>query len=156
MKRFSICAALVAVLALAVAPSAFADQDFTCSNGRSVGLDGSNSLWPPNHKYHDYTAWGQGTAMDMNARVMTAITSDEPDVGLGSGGPKHAEDAKPAMATGTGSGNYAETFHQLRSERAGPGDGRVYTVNVMASWNMGLITCSHSFQVTVPHDMGNN
>src|SRR3954465_14751267 len=136
MKRISKCAALVAALALVAPSAALANQSHDCGMGRSITLTGSNSLWPPNHKYHDYTVTAIGTAMDMHTDLMTGITSDEPDVGVGSGGPKHDNDANPFMASDSRGGSTASTFHQLRAERAGPGDGRTYTFTAMATWNM--------------------
>src|SRR3954451_3091144 len=98
MKKFGLCAALVGALVFAMAPTAFADQTFDCGMGRTLSLTGANSLWPPNHKYHDYTARAVVNPMDMAADLVTAIPSDEPVVGPGSGGPNHANDANPFMA----------------------------------------------------------
>jgi len=156
MKRLSICAALVGVMVFAAAPtSALADQTHDCGNGRSITLTGSNTLWPPNHKYHDYTVTAIGTAMDVHTDLMTAITSDEPDVGIGSGGPTHDQDANPFMASDSQNKSTASTFHQLRSERAGPGDGRTYTIKATATWNMA-VQCMATFTVNVPHDQRNS
>src|SRR3954468_21009436 len=107
MKRISKCAALVAALALAAPSAALADQSHDCGMGRSITLTGSNTLWPPNHKYHDYTVTAIGTAMDAQTDLMTAIPSDEPDVGIGSGGPTHDQDANPFMASDSQDGSTA-------------------------------------------------
>jgi len=144
---------LIAVGALAVPSAALADQSKDCGSGRSISLTGANTLWPPNHKYHDYTVTATGTAMDFQTDLMTAVTSNEPDVGIGSGGPQHANDANPAMASDSESGSTASTHHQLRAERSGAGSGRTYTFNVSATWDMNPATmCTATFTVFVPHD----
>src|SRR3954468_20241745 len=84
--------AMVGALVFAAAPTAFANQSQTCDMGRSITLTGANSLWPPNHKYHPYTVSALGNPMDTHADVMTTVGSDEPDVGVGAGGPQHDQD----------------------------------------------------------------
>src|SRR3954469_22571697 len=151
MKRISKCAALVAALAVVAPSAALANQSHYCGMGRSITLTGANSLWPPNHKYHPYTVTAIGTALDFQTDLMTAITSNEPDVGIGAGGPQHANDANPAAASDSESGSPAATHHQLRSERSGAGKGRTYTFNVSATWDMNPTTnCMATFKVTVP------
>jgi hypothetical protein len=156
MKKLGLGAALVGALAFALpTATALADQSHDCGMGRSITLTGANTLWPPNHKYHDYTVTAIGNAMDFHTDLMTAITSNEPDIGIGSGGPQHANDANPAMASDSEDSNTASTFHQLRAERAGPGNGRTYTFNVTATWDMLMTTtCMAQFTVNVPHDQG--
>jgi hypothetical protein len=70
---------------------------------------------------------------------ITAITQDEPVTGAGSG---HTE----ADASGIG-----EASAQVRAERAGTGDGRVYRIAFDADDGKGG-TCSGSVKVEVPHD----
>jgi len=142
---------LVAIAALGLPGTALADQSHDCGSGRTISLTGANTLWPPNHKYHDYTVTATGTALDMRTDLMTAITSNEPDVGIGSGGPTHAQDANPFMASDSENGPTASTFHQLRAERSGAGKGRTYTFMVTATWNMA-VQCNATFTVRVPHD----
>jgi hypothetical protein len=154
MKRLALSAAVIGVLFALAPAAALADQSHDCGMGRSITLTGSNTLWPPNHKYHDYTVTAIGTAMDMHTDLMTGIVSDEPDVGVGAGGPKHNNDANPFMASDSQDGPTASTFHQLRAERAGPGDGRTYTFTATATWNM-LQSCTATFTVSVPHDQRN-
>src|SRR4051794_16748092 len=111
---------LVAVTALALPASAFADQSFDCGSGRSLTLTGSNTLWPPNHKYHNYTVTAIGNSLDQNVDLSSTVTSNEPDVGIGSGGPNHANDANPFTAMGSNdSGNTVSVQQALRSERSG-------------------------------------
>ena len=103
-------------------------------------------LWPPNHKLHVYTLAdcakvdvcpnGQAIA---DGRV-TRITVDE-DIDVGKGGDGHTThyDARIIDAT----------HFELRSERQGGSDGRVYTVYyVDANDNEG------SCQFIVPHNRG--
>lgn len=144
---------LVAVAALAVPASALADQSFDCGSGRSLTLQGANTLWPPNHKYHDYTVSAIGNALDQNVDLSSTVTSNEPDVGLGSGGPQHAMDANPfTAAASNNSGGDVSVFQQLRAERSGRGTGRTYTFHVSATWDFMTQSCSTTFSVFVPHD----
>ncbi len=79
-------------------------------------------LWPPNHKLVEIDASVVVTDVcDPDATfVLTSITSNEPDDGLGDG---DAENDIQDAEFGT-----ADTKFQLRAERAGVGDGRVYTI----------------------------
>jgi len=104
-------------------------------------------LWPPNHKLHTYSLAdcagitmcpsGQSGAVD---GTVTSITVDEAiDVGQGGDGHTTNYDAKIVDAT----------HFELRSERQGGGDGRVYTVYYTdTSGNAG------SCQFLVPHNQG--
>jgi hypothetical protein len=104
-------------------------------------------LWPPNHKLHTYSLDdcagitmcpnGQSGAVD---GTVTKITVDEAiDVGQGGDGHTTNYDARIVDAT----------HFELRSERQGGGDGRVYTVYYTdASGNDG------SCQFLVPHNKG--
>ncbi|HEX6676304.1 MAG TPA: vWA domain-containing protein [Actinomycetes bacterium] len=99
------------------------------------------SLWPPNHKFVTVTVSG---ATDPDADPLTTkvtgVTQDEPLNGLGDG------DTSPDAATVAGHPNQV----QLRAERSGTGDGRVYKVAVTVS--DGHLTCSRTLTVGVPHD----
>jgi hypothetical protein len=79
-------------------------------------------LWPPNHALATINA--TVTVSDVcnpnPTFVLTSITSNEPDDGLGDG--NTVGDIQEA-AYGT-----ADVTFLLRSERSGPGDGRIYTV----------------------------
>lgn len=107
-----------------------------------------SGLWPPNHKYVTVAASqcvisvqdGCSGNMPVSGVKITQVTSDEP------------EDAK-----GNGDGNTVNDIViagdcksvQLRSERQGGGNGRVYTIHLSVddgNGNVGIATCL----VTVP------
>lgn len=101
----------------------------------------SIALWPPNHRMEAIdlaTALAAVTAPGGAPVTFTvaAITQDEPLLGTGSG------DTAPDGA-GVGEG-----VAQVRVERAGKGNGRVYEVGFTASSGGGA--CDGSFHVTVP------
>jgi len=104
-----------------------------------------DALWPPNHKMADITA--EVTVTDicdpMPTFVLTSITSDEPDNGLGDG--DTADDIQGETA-GT-----ADVEFQLRSERAGGQDGRKYTI-IYTAMDMSGNTAPDTACVFVPHD----
>lgn len=89
-----------------------------------VSLDPSR-LWPPNHKL--VPIWTTVVASDNCPGVsytLTSVTSDEPDNGIADG--DTVNDIQNA-AIGT-----PDLQFDLRSERAGNGDGRVYTATYTA------------------------
>ncbi len=110
----------------------------------SVSLDPSQ-LWPPNHTMQTITA--TVTVADNCpgvTYVLTSITSNEPDNGLGDGDkPNDIQDADYGTA---------DTQFSLRAERSGAGTGRVYTVTYTATDACGH-SATASATVTVPHDM---
>jgi hypothetical protein len=77
--------------------------------------------------------------------VLTSIVSNEPDNGTGDG--DTANDIQDA-AFGT-----PDTAFRLRAERAGPGDGRIYTIVYTGSDGSGN-TASDVDLVVVPHHRG--
>jgi hypothetical protein len=104
-------------------------------------------LWPPNHKMADIIATVVVTDnCDPDpAWVLLPIWSDEPENGTGDGDtPNDVQGA----AVGT-----PDTEFRLRSERAGGGDGRVYTITYMATDDSGN-SASATVYVRVPHDQG--
>lgn len=93
------------------------------------------TLWPPNHKLVDVTVSYTAGA---GASCSLSVASNEP-------------------VTGAGTGNFApdwivvDAHHvQLRAERSGQGEGRVYTITITCSDAGGSNTKEVS--VTVPHD----
>lgn len=101
-----------------------------------------NNLWPPNHKMKDvavnYTTTDNcpGT---INCSV--TVTSNEPVNGTGDG------DTAPDWMV-------IDNHHvQLRAERAGNGNGRVYTITTTCHDQYGN-TSHSSTTVTVQHDKG--
>jgi cysteine-rich repeat protein len=97
-------------------------------------------LWPPNHKLVPVTVDGVvDPDGDPVALLVTAVAQDEPvdDVGDGSTCPD-------AVGVGT-------DVVELRSERQGPGDGRVYHVDFAATDPFGA-ACVGTVVVCVRHD----
>ncbi len=110
----------------------------------SVALS-SDTLWPPNHKLVPIAATVQvSDNCDPNPTVrLISITSNEPDNGLGDG--DTANDIQDAT-TGTDDRSFS-----LRAERAGKGDGRVYTATYHSTDVSGNGTTAAEY-VTVPHE----
>ncbi len=104
-----------------------------------------DALWPPNHKMAGISATVVVTDLcDPNPTfVLTSITSNEPDNGLGDG--DTANDIQEA-SPGT-----PDVDFLLRSERAGGGNGRKYTIIYTAMDQSGNTT-PDTVCVTVPHD----
>ena len=99
-------------------------------------------LWPPNHKMCDITATVVASDIcDPNPMIaLVDISSNEPDEGLGDG------DMPDDIQFGANDFEF-----QLRSERSGLGDGRIYTVIYSATDGSGNTTVA-SVEVLVPHD----
>jgi hypothetical protein len=104
-----------------------------------------DTLWAPNHRLVTVRPTVIVTDIcDPNPTfVLTSITVNEPDNGLGDG--NTTGDVRQA-AYGT-----PDTTFQLRSERSGPGNGRVYTIRYTAR-DMAGNTASATARVTVTHD----
>jgi hypothetical protein len=98
-------------------------------------------LWPPNHALR-VIALGGATDPDGDVVTLTvtAVTQDEALNGTGDG------DTSPDAVLGPASNQV-----QLRSERSGNGDGRVYHVAFGGSDGRGG-TCTGTVAVGVPHD----
>jgi hypothetical protein len=104
-------------------------------------------LWPPNHKLHEVQALVMVTDVcdpDPDV-VLTSLTSSEPDNGTGDG--DTVDDIQEADI-----GSDDRDF-LLRGERAGNGDGRVYTALYNVTDASGNFTNGLA-QVLVPHDQG--
>jgi hypothetical protein len=102
-------------------------------------LPSEDSLWPPNHRMETIELSGDICGGDSATITITAVTQDEPVNGLGDG------DTSPdAVILGGG-------MVELRRERAGGGNGRVYEISFDAVNGAG-VGCSGSVFVGVPHD----
>jgi CSLREA domain-containing protein/uncharacterized repeat protein (TIGR01451 family) len=106
-----------------------------------------NLLWPANHKMVTVnTSVSVVDALSGSDRfTLTSVTSNEQDTGLGSG--DFSNDIQ-GFDIGT-----QDTKGQLRSERFGQGNGRIYTLTYKGMDVAGnSATCNAN--VTVPHDRG--
>jgi len=116
------------------------NQAPSCANVRpSIG-----TIWSPNHTMVDVTILGVTDADgDATSVVITSIHQDELVFGKGDGnfGPD-----------GTGVGTSSA---QVRAERSGQGDGRVYHIGFRADDGNGG-TCSGTVTVGVPKSQGKN
>lgn len=105
-----------------------------------------DELWPPNHKMRTVTARFEGLDCYPEATLqLLSVTSNEPDNGTGDG---DTDDDIQDAETGT-----PDTEFSLRAERAGGGDGRVYTVVYELNDGEEGTSMLESI-VTVPHDQG--
>ncbi|HXD30977.1 MAG TPA: HYR domain-containing protein [Pyrinomonadaceae bacterium] len=110
-------------------------------NGQTI------SLWPPNHKYStvkvtDLVASASDLCdpgVNINSVVIAKVTSDEPNNSAGDGNTTNdiviAANCKSV---------------QLRSERMGGSDGRVYTITFQVTDASGNVATATA-KVTVPH-----
>lgn len=140
------------------------DGDDHCESWRDGGA--ANVLWPPNHKLIRFTlddcaaiqdgcdGGGDGGGSDDGGVILlagtlagapadahiTSITADEA-VDVGAGGDGHTTEYDVAIVD-------ARTF-DLRSERQGGGDGRVYRVNYVDGAGV-----TGSCEFLVPHNQG--
>jgi hypothetical protein len=100
-------------------------------------------LWPPNHKMVPVTV--SVTAADNSGEepvcTITEIVSDEPLNDRGDGN------------TDTDWEVTGDLTADIRAERAGPGDGREYTLTIECSDASGN-TATREVKVIVPHDRG--
>ena len=101
-------------------------------------------MWPANHKLNRFTVGG-ATDPDGNpvSITITGVTQDEPVDAVGNGDGNTSPDAFIVSP---------DTV-DLRAERAGGGDGRVYHIAYTANDGQGG-SCSGSTTVGVPHDQG--
>lgn len=100
-------------------------------------------LWPPNHKYVTVTATVTDTDnADLDpALSLVSVTSNEPDNGIGDG-----NTVNDVVVVD-------DTTFQLRAERSGTGNGRIYSIAYQATDACGN-TATANTAVYVPHDMG--
>jgi len=100
------------------------------------------TLWPPNHKLVEVARLKANDALSGLSPESLSVngTSNEPDDGLGDG------DSTPDIVI---SGDSV----QLRAERSGTGNARVYTITASATDQAGNSTNAKA-TCTVPHDQG--
>jgi len=99
----------------------------------------SNTLWPPNHKYQSISINGvTDPDGDPVSTVVNYIKQDEPVNGLGDGDTSPDGTISPL---------------QVRAERSGTANGRVYQIGFTAEDGKGG-QCSGTVTVCVPHDQG--
>jgi hypothetical protein len=103
-------------------------------------------LWPPNHKFRTVTVAG-ATDADDDDTVSYQIVSVTQDEALNDDGDGNTS---PDAAVVAGRGDQV----QVRAERSGNGDGRVYRITVRASDGKGG-SCTGTVTVGVPHDRSN-
>ncbi|MCF7805124.1 MAG: HYR domain-containing protein [Candidatus Marinimicrobia bacterium] len=115
------------------------------------------TLWPPNHKYHTFDATDFVASLDDNCTdlsaadvVITSVSSDEPEDVQG------RKNGKGKSSRGGGDGATKNDIVingssvDLRAERQGGGNGRVYTVSLSVADGNGN-SSSATCQVVVPH-----
>jgi hypothetical protein len=117
----------------------------------TITLNGQTpSMWPPNHDYHTFgvadfvtSASDQcDTSITVGSVVITKVTSDEAENGNGSGNTlKDIVIASNCKSV------------QLRSEREGGGNGRVYTIYFKVTDASGHFATATA-KVVVPHNPG--
>ena len=103
-------------------------------------------LWPPNHKMVDIHI--QANAADSSGLPVTLnafVNSNEPEDGLGDG------DMVPDWSVPVIDQEAGTIQLQLRAERSGIGDGRVYTVTITAK-DASNNTSIASVEIVVPHN----
>ncbi|HMF56097.1 MAG TPA: DUF5011 domain-containing protein, partial [Pyrinomonadaceae bacterium] len=121
------------------------------STGPVITLNGqSHSMWPPNHKYETFNVTdfvasvsdSCNTTISVSSVVISKVTSDETENGNGDGNTLNDIVIAPGCKS-----------VQLRSERDGGGNGRVYTITFKvtdSNGNVGTVTA----KVTVPANQG--
>jgi outer membrane protein assembly factor BamB len=107
----------------------------------SAAAAGTPTLWPPNHKFVSETVTGV-TAVNGPVTInITGIHQDEPTLLAGTGSGDTCPDGK-GVGTSTA---------QVRAERDGTADGRVYHIDFTATDTKSQ-SCTGTVTVCVPHD----
>ena len=105
-------------------------------------LPSTSLLWPPNHKLAAISILNVTDPEKDTVKIfITGITQDEPVNGLGDG-----DTAPDGFGVGTSTA-------QVRAERSGLGNGRVYNISFRADDGKNG-SCTGSVRVGVPHDQG--
>lgn len=99
-----------------------------------------SSLWPPNHKFEAISITGVTDPEGGSTPIrITGIRQDEP-----------VDDKADGKTTPDGQG-VGTAKAEVRAERSGKGNGRVYHIGFTAT-DPGGLSCSGTVQVGVPHD----
>lgn len=109
-----------------------------------------DTLWPPNHKYVEVkaTVVADDNFDDDLTVTLVSVTSNEPDDGLGDG-----DQPNDIVIKGeSGAHNGGTWWFDLRAERSGTGQDRVYTITFEVTDDCGNTTVATA-TVTVPHDI---
>jgi Bacterial surface protein, Ig-like domain/K319L-like, PKD domain len=109
----------------------------------------SASLWPPNHRYHMFTLSSFGlvvkdacdSSLSAIDAVVAGVTSDEVENATGNGDGNTLADIVIAPSCDEVS---------VRAERAGSGNGRVYTLQLQVADASGNVGGPAAYQVHVP------
>jgi hypothetical protein len=102
-------------------------------------------LWPPNHNMVDIFIEANASDNSGSVTLSATVSSNEPEDGLGDGD-MTPDWSVPAIDQETGI-----ITLQLRSERSGSGDGRVYTITITATDDSNN-SSQASVEIIVPHD----
>jgi sugar lactone lactonase YvrE len=114
------------------------DNPPSCTNAQSS----ESSLWPPKHTMKNITILGvTDPDNDPITITITGIRQDEPTLGLGTG-----DQSPDGAGVGTNTGN-------VRVERSGTADGRVYHISFTADDGIGGM-CNGDVMVSIPHNQG--
>jgi hypothetical protein len=122
-----------------------------------------HELWPPNHKYVTVAVdLDLGSMSLADSDVYAFASSDEPDNDKGDGnttGDVNGYDGYSSPVDVSDTCGDVDNGHSacnvdLRSERSGTGDGRVYTIGLRVTSEDG--SRETECEVTVPHDQGND
>ncbi|MBC2695319.1 MAG: hypothetical protein HF982_08615 [Desulfobacteraceae bacterium] len=106
-------------------------------------------LWPPNHKMVDITIWANASDNSGGPVILSlTIESNEPQNGLGDG------DESPDWTEASIDNDNGVITFQLRAERSGSGNGRIYTITVTATDETGN-SSDAEVEIIVPHDKSN-
>jgi len=108
----------------------------------TISVD-QDTLWPPNHKMVPVTVEVSSSGLYGAEAIcyITSVSSNEPEDGLGDGDTTLDWEVTEDLTV------------NLRAERSGSGDGRIYTHTVECTDSSGNTTTATT-EVTVPHDLG--
>ena len=102
-------------------------------------------LWPPNHQMVDISIAANASDNSGEVTLTASVASDEPIDGLDD------EDMAPDWTEPVIDQVNGIITLQLRAERSGSGDGRVYTVTITAT-DESDNSSTVAVEIIVPHD----